>query len=78
MEKLRGSAPDYIKENKWILIKSCDHLYLTYQIKLLTYMTTQYNAKLIISISKDCIASDLLLDFIQKYSQYIALERRSK
>lgn len=76
MGNLRGSCPDYINEDQWVLVKSCDHLYLTYQIKLLTYMASQYNVKLVISVCENCIISELLEDFIRKYYQYIILERR--
>lgn len=76
MEILRGSAPDYVYEKEWILVKSCDHLYLTYQIKLLTYLAKQNEVKLIISISESCVVSELLMTFTQKYFEYIKLERR--
>ena len=37
MPTVRGSMPDAIKGDEWILIKGCTKLFLTYQIKLLTY-----------------------------------------
>ena len=43
MELYRGTMPDVVTDNKWILYKFCSKLYLTYQIKLSTYFAVQKN-----------------------------------
>lgn len=76
MQSARGSMPDRIRGNDWLLIKNCSELFLTYQIRLLTFFAVQSNAKLRISISADCKLSDSLTEFISKYSNSICVERR--
>lgn len=76
MEQLRGSCPDYVSSKEWIIEKNCNNLYLTYQIKLLTFLAMKNNVKLIVSVLDHCVVSELLSDFICKYSNIIMLDRR--
>lgn len=75
MPTVRGSMPDAIKGDEWILIKGCTKLFLTYQIKLLTFLASKNSKLLKIIINQNCEISKSLSEFLLKYKNYVCIER---
>ena len=71
----RRSRPDAEVGEKIYLIKSPSKLFLTYQIKLLTYMAAQRKKKLVLRAPKTTVFDDTLRSFIKENKNLILVER---
>jgi len=72
----RASRPDATSGDTVYLIKSCRHLRLTYQIRLLTFMATERQMKLVLAIRKECRLSRDLKKFVRTNRRHVQVETR--
>jgi len=72
----RGTMADAIYGNEYYLIKSCQNLYLTYQIKLLVYMAHSEGGKVIIKVNSNCKISKKLKKFQKENKKHLKIEER--
>jgi len=71
----RGSRPDAVKGTTAYLIKNVTQLRLTYQIRLLTFLAKERDAKLVIRVPKETRPSADLRAFLQEHSRVVKIER---
>jgi hypothetical protein len=73
--QLRGTRPDAIGDGVAHLIKACDELRLTYQIRLLTFMVNEQGQRLRIHVSSDTRISSPLAAFARENRRVVSIER---
>jgi hypothetical protein len=71
----RGARPDGITEDAAHLIKLVSVLRLTYQIRLLTFLTGERWGQLVIHVPSDCRVSDRLERFLTEHPAAVRIER---
>lgn len=71
----RGTLPDAETYSEVILIKKCEVIYLTYQIKLLAYLACDKKKKLIIFTPKSTKIHNSLREFIRNNKKIIKIKR---
>ncbi|MCP4308110.1 MAG: hypothetical protein GY788_25195 [bacterium] len=72
----RGSRPDDVGQNDWLLIKTCSLLRLTYQIRLLTFFAIEKKTRLTVVCRADVKLSDPLAAFLEQHKRHVRLDRR--
>jgi hypothetical protein len=71
----RGSRPDAISGSDAWLFKNVSELRLTYQIRLLTFISAERGARLIIRVPKSARLSRDLRAFVKANSGVVQIER---
>ena len=64
--KPRGCLPDGVDKDRFILIKACSHLRLTYEIRLATYFAKQTSRTLVLAIPKTCDLAKALIVYAKE------------
>jgi hypothetical protein len=73
----RGSRPDAVVGDTWLLLKLVQELRLTYQIRLLTFGAYQSGVRLLIRVPKGCRFSAPLRAHIKEHKSVVKVERVS-
>ena len=71
----RTVKADAFSNNKWYLIKCCNELRTTYQIKTLLFSAISKKGQLIIKIKKECLLNNDLKQLIKENKSYLKIER---
>lgn len=71
----RGSRPDSVSGSEWYLIKNTCDLRLTYQIRLLTWMAGERDARLVIYVPKTVRLSRDLRSFVKQHAKTVKLRK---
>jgi len=74
--KPRGCLPDGVNQDAFIIIKSCRHLRLTYELRLATFMALQSNRKLRLLVSESTIPSSQLRDYATQHGTRIETHKK--
>lgn len=72
---MRTAMADDFFNNKWYLIKCCDELRATYQIKILLFNAIAKKGQLIIKVKKECLLGNDLKQLIKENKSFIKLEK---
>jgi len=71
----RGTRPDAIDGNRFVLIKGCKVLRATYQIRLLVFFAEKEDKVLELVVRKDAIMHKTIRDLKEKFPRRIRLVR---
>jgi hypothetical protein len=71
----RSTRPDALTDDAAHLVKSCDLLRLTYQIRLLTFMAHQRGIRLRIHVGPSTMLSGTLDAFVREHGAVVSVER---
>ncbi|RYJ38032.1 hypothetical protein NU08_2935 [Flavobacterium anhuiense] len=73
----RTAKADAFSNNKWYLIKCCDELRATYQIKILLSNAISKKGKLIVKVKKECLLKNDLKQLMKENKSKILCKKHS-
>lgn len=71
----RTAKADIFSNNKWYLIKYCEELRATYQIKILLSNAISKRGQLIIKVKKECVLNNDLKQLIKENKSHFKIDR---